>query len=92
VNEIRRILIVDDERVMTDYLRDMLRERYELSTASSAEAAMNLIERQPFYLVLSRSPAEPAGDCHDGLRFRGRRRRGAEAGRRRFSHQALRRT
>ena len=53
MKEIRRILIVDDERVMTDYLRDLLQDRFELATATSYREAMALLSEQPCDLVLT---------------------------------------
>jgi len=53
VKDIRRILIVDDERVMTDYLRDMLQDRYELTTAASLQEAQAALGRTSFDLILT---------------------------------------
>ncbi len=53
MTQIRRILVVDDERVMTDYLRDLLQDRYELSTTGSAREGLDLLGKGSFDLVLT---------------------------------------
>jgi DNA-binding NtrC family response regulator len=49
-----RILVVDDEEIVLVALRDLLRQQgYEVSTASSALEALELVKRQSFAVVLT---------------------------------------
>ena len=48
------ILVVDDEAIVTSLIRDALEdEGYEIQTASSGEAALQLVEQHQFELVIS---------------------------------------
>ncbi|MBN2169889.1 MAG: sigma-54-dependent Fis family transcriptional regulator [Candidatus Krumholzibacteriota bacterium] len=49
----RRLLVVDDERVMTDFLGDMLSERYDVSTTASLRTARDLMGTRDFDLVIT---------------------------------------
>jgi len=49
----RRLLVVDDERVMTDFLGDLLSERYDVSTTASLRAARELLGSRDFDLVIT---------------------------------------
>ncbi len=51
--ENRRILVVDDERVMSDYLSDLLRLRHDVETVDSASSAKGLINEGNYDLVLT---------------------------------------
>lgn len=51
--ENRRILVVDDERVMSDYLGDLLRQRHQVETVASAGEARALIAEKNFDVVLT---------------------------------------
>jgi DNA-binding NtrC family response regulator len=53
VSEIRRLLVVDDERVMTDYLIDLLRDRYTVTVAGSIADAKAKLAESPCDLVLT---------------------------------------
>jgi DNA-binding NtrC family response regulator len=53
VIENRRILVVDDERVMSDYLSDLLRVNHEVETVDSASGARGLIAEGNYDLVLT---------------------------------------
>jgi two-component system response regulator FlrC len=53
VSQPRRLLIVDDERVMVDYLKDLLQERYEVHIALSGREALGRLAAQRFDLVLT---------------------------------------
>ncbi|RLE70850.1 MAG: hypothetical protein DRJ43_01110 [Thermoprotei archaeon] len=46
-----RILIVDDEKLMRDYLKYLLEPRYRVDTASSGEEALRMIEEEVYDLV-----------------------------------------
>jgi signal transduction histidine kinase/DNA-binding NarL/FixJ family response regulator len=48
-----RILLVDDNADMRDYIRHLLADMYPIDTASDGEAALESIERDPPALVLS---------------------------------------
>jgi putative nucleotidyltransferase with HDIG domain len=48
-----RILIVDDEREITEILADLLSEEYECLKAGSAEDALNCLRENEFQLVIS---------------------------------------
>src|SRR5947209_6120834 len=48
-----RILIVDDEREITEILSDLLSQQYDCSTAESAEAALERLRHDSFRLVVS---------------------------------------
>ncbi len=48
-----RILIVDDEPDITEILADLLGDNHECTTASSAEAALELLAANEFHLVVS---------------------------------------
>ena len=48
-----RILIVDDEREITEILADLLSEEYECLKAGSAEDALNCLREAEFQLVIS---------------------------------------
>lgn len=48
-----RILIVDDEPLIRNLLRDILSENYECVDVGSAEAALSLLEKEQFNLVIS---------------------------------------
>ena len=62
------VLIVDDEKPSRDGLRAALEERYDVYVAEDAGAAMALLERDPFDVLLTdfRLPKE------DGMRLIGR--------------------
>jgi DNA-binding NtrC family response regulator len=62
------VLIVDDEKTSRDGLRAALEERYDVYVAEDAGAAMTLLERDPFDVLLTdfRLPKE------DGMRLIGR--------------------
>lgn len=48
------ILVVDDERSMRDFLKILLtREGYEVETAANGDAALQLLARQTFQLVIT---------------------------------------
>ena len=47
------ILVVDDNPDMRDYLARLLRTRWQVTTAANGAQALELIERQPFDLVIS---------------------------------------
>lgn len=52
--EYAKILVVDDDKNMTLILSEMLKELgHEVVTAHTAEAAMELIETEEFYIVVS---------------------------------------
>ncbi|MCP4548742.1 MAG: sigma-54-dependent Fis family transcriptional regulator [bacterium] len=53
MSEIRRILVVDDEKVMTDYLTDLLRDRYDVTAASSVREALGALADRDFDLVIT---------------------------------------
>src|SRR6478672_135354 len=48
-----RILIVDDEREITEILADLLSEHYNCQKAGSAEQALSRLEQSEFQLVIS---------------------------------------
>ena len=49
-----RLLIVDDENAITEFLEDFLKDYgYQLSVAGSAAAARSIMEREKFDLVLT---------------------------------------
>src|SRR5262245_56848911 len=48
-----RILIVDDEREITEILADLLSEQYDCQTAGSAEQALTQLRASQFELVIS---------------------------------------
>src|SRR4028118_103558 len=52
-NKETRILIIDDEPPVRDVLSETLNEKYTCTTASSAEEALSIIQKQNFNLVLS---------------------------------------
>jgi DNA-binding NtrC family response regulator len=62
------VLIVDDEKPSRDGLRAALEDRYDVYVAEDAGAAMTLLEREPFDVLLTdfRLPKE------DGMRLIGR--------------------
>lgn len=47
------ILLVDDNKEITDFLKDILETKYSIITASDGEAALNSIEKQSVHLVIS---------------------------------------
>ncbi|MBI4342878.1 MAG: response regulator [Candidatus Omnitrophica bacterium] len=49
----RRILVVDDKQAIRVLCERILREGYEVTTASSASAAMKCLAREPFDLLLT---------------------------------------
>ena len=49
----RKLLIVDDEPEVRAVLRDLLRDTYECSEASSAEEALQLLREDNYQLVIS---------------------------------------
>ena len=53
MSEMRRILVVDDERVMTDYLGDMLRDRFDVAVAATTVEAKARLGAEPFDLALT---------------------------------------
>jgi len=53
VEELKRILLVDDEQQITEGLSDLLSDDYCCSTAGSAEEALALLQTEEFDLVLS---------------------------------------
>jgi len=50
--EKRRVLVVDDEPSVRESLRIVLKERYDVSGVSSANAALELISTEPFDVVM----------------------------------------
>jgi CheY-like chemotaxis protein len=48
-----RILLVDDNADMRDYVQRLLRARYDVEVADDGEAALAAVERRPPDLVLS---------------------------------------
>jgi diguanylate cyclase (GGDEF)-like protein len=48
-----RILIVDDESAVRNLLASILCDKYDCTTAESAEEALSYLEREPFDLVIS---------------------------------------
>lgn len=48
-----KLLIVDDNDEILDYLRDYFSTIYEVSTASNGQAALELLEIHPFDLIIS---------------------------------------
>ena len=53
MSEIRRLLVVDDERVMTDYLNDLLGDRYSVAVATSIVEAKAKLAAETYDLVLT---------------------------------------
>ena len=49
----RRILIVDDEEPVRNLFAAYLEETYECETAADAQEALDMLDREPFALVLS---------------------------------------
>lgn len=49
----RRILVVDDNADMRDYVRRLLADSFEVSVAADGEAALEVLRRQPPDLILS---------------------------------------
>src|SRR5438045_3168912 len=47
------LLIVDDEKTTRDGLRAALEDRYDVYLAEDAKAAMDLLEREPFDVLLT---------------------------------------
>ena len=47
------ILVVDDEPTIRTLLKDLLSENYVCATAESAEAALAMLEKSPFDLIIS---------------------------------------
>jgi DNA-binding NtrC family response regulator len=47
------ILIIDDEPLVRDLLRELLAEQYDCTTVDSAEKALAVLQREIFDLVLS---------------------------------------
>jgi DNA-binding NtrC family response regulator len=56
-----RILVVDDEHTMRDFLTASMNGKYQVRTASDGKEAMTLLRRQPADLVLS-DVRMPGGD------------------------------
>ncbi len=52
-NNKSNILIIDDEPLIKNLIRDVLREKYICTTASSAEKALEILQTQSFNLVLT---------------------------------------
>jgi len=50
--ERRRVLVVDDEHGVRESLRMVLKERYDVVTAASGRETLDLIDREPFDVVL----------------------------------------
>jgi len=48
-----RVLIIDDDEVVRDILKELLNESYDCTTANSATRALALLAAQPFDLILS---------------------------------------
>lgn len=48
-----RILIIDDEQFVRNILSDILSEYYQCKTASSAEEALEILQKEQFNLILS---------------------------------------
>jgi DNA-binding NtrC family response regulator len=46
------VLIVDDETILRESLRDYLKETYQVSTAGTGEEALQLIEKQDFDILV----------------------------------------
>jgi len=53
VTDNRRILVVDDERVMSDYVSDLLRDRHQVEAVSSADEARTLLLDRHFDAVIT---------------------------------------
>jgi len=53
IEEVKRLLLVDDEAQITEALSDLLSDDYCCSVAGSAEEALALLQTQEFDLVLS---------------------------------------
>ena len=56
-----RILVVDDEHTMRDFLTASMNGQYRVRTASDGKKAMEMLRRQPADLVLS-DVRMPGGD------------------------------
>ena len=48
-----RILVVDDDRLIREMVRDALQDRARVESCESAEAALEALRREPADLVLS---------------------------------------
>jgi serine/threonine-protein kinase len=48
-----RLLFVDDEERVTNALRAVFRDNYEVATAAGGEQALELVRRQPFHVIVS---------------------------------------
>lgn len=46
------VLIVEDEAIVRDSLRDWLKDTYQVSTAETGEEALNLVEKQDFDILI----------------------------------------
>ena len=62
-----RILIVDDEREITEILADLLSEDYECLKAGSAEQALDCLRAGVAKLVYA--PDSKSGELHCSCRF-----------------------
>ena len=54
-----RILIVDDEPLIRESLRDFLADDHEISTAESGPAALDLLNGEPVDLIISDINMQP---------------------------------
>lgn len=48
-----RLLFIDDEERVTNALRAVFRDNYDVATASSGEQALELVRKQPFHVIVS---------------------------------------
>jgi ActR/RegA family two-component response regulator len=48
----KSVLIVDDEKIMRDSLKDWLKDGYQVTTAETGEAAVKLIKEQDFDVLV----------------------------------------
>lgn len=53
MEEQKTILIVDDEEVIRDFLCEVLKDDYKVSTASDGDEAIELIKQQSFDLIIT---------------------------------------
>lgn len=53
MEEQKKILIVDDEEVIRDFLSEVLKDSYAISTATDGDEAIELIKQQSFDLIIT---------------------------------------
>ncbi|HOC92770.1 MAG TPA: response regulator [bacterium] len=51
-NERKRILIVDDESDITDYIEEILRDKYDLLRAETGGKALTILKSEKIHLIL----------------------------------------